>query len=160
MFQPLPWSLKSSRRKIYGVPLGGKKEGMGQESVKGREMKQKRVADRVKKSKGGFSVGLHGGERAKRGGGGGLRASVWGAEIYVAVKLGYSLLYGALPAPRPPRPACTHLTTLTFTLTEKQRFLGVLRFPGPATFPFPPFTFFPPSSSSLPYNNRASAEEG
>lgn len=104
--------------RIYKVALRGKKEGMGQWSLKEREMKQKRAADRVKKSKGGFSEPLHRGRKAKRGGGG-LQPPVWGTEIYVAIKLGYSLLYGALPVSRPPRLPCTHLTTLTFMLTEK-----------------------------------------
>lgn len=125
---------------------------MGQECLKESEMKQKRAANRVKKSKGGFSVPLHRGREAKRGGGG-LQPSVWGAEIYVAVKLGYSLLYGALPAPRPPRLPCTHLTTLTFMLTEKHSASSsslTISIPNPAALPFPSSPCRPPFPSSLP----------
>lgn len=108
-------------------------------------MKQTRAAGRVKKSQGGFSVLLDRSRKAKRGGGG-LQPSVWGTEIYVVVKLGYSLFYGALPVPLPPRLPCTHLTTLTFMLTEKYSAssLPVFPFSSPAILLFSTFPFSSP----------------
>lgn len=127
------------------MPLRGKKEGTGQESLNERKVKQKTVADRVKKSKGGFSILLDWDRNARRGGGG-LQSSVWGAEIYVAIKLGYSLLYGALPVPQPPRLPCTHLTTLTFMLTQKHSAASSSSPP----LPLFPFQVLPSSSLSSP----------
>ncbi len=101
---------------------------MGHENLKNREMRQKKkLSRRVKKSKGGLNVLLDRGRKAKRGGG--LQPPVSGREIYAAVKLGYSLLYGALPVPQPPRLPCTHLTTLTFMLTQKHVASSLLLFP-------------------------------
>lgn len=109
-------------------------------------MKQTRAAGRVKKSKGGFSVLLDRSRKAKRGGGG-LQPSVWGTEIYVVVKLVYSLLYGALPVPLPPRLPCTHLTTLDIYADRKiQRFfaasISILKSCHLTLFHFP--LFLPP----------------
>lgn len=76
------------------------------------------------------------------------------------VKLGYSLLNGALPVAWPPRLSCTHLSTLTFMLTKtkktKKHRVSLL----PVTISTPEschFTlplFLPPSRLYLPYNNR------
>lgn len=93
------------------------------------------------------------GTRAKRGGeGGSASPPVRGTEIYVAVKAGYSLLYGALPVTRPrPSPPATHLTTPTFTLTQQQVASS------PPLFPLG----LPPSNSlvplHLPYKCRDTA---
>lgn len=73
---------------------------------------------------------------------------VCGTEIYVAVKAGYSLLYGALPVTQPRRPPGSHLTTLTFTLTQQQATSS------PPLFPLglPPSDYRPlPSLLHLPY---------
>lgn len=71
-----------------------------------------------------------------------------GTEIYVAAKAGYSLLYGALPVTQPRRPPGSHLTTLTFTLTQQQATSS------PPLFPLglPPSDYRPlPSLLHLPY---------
>lgn len=155
VFKRSPWWLEGYRKKIYGVPLGEKQEGMGHESVTGREMKQKRVRKRVKKSNGGFRCWStsreESGERRR---GVGLGFSV-GKRDLCGCKTGlFPLIWGSscTPASSPGLHALNYPDIYADRKTAFPRCLRVLRFP--ATFPFPSSPYFSPSSSSLPYNNR------